>query len=166
MDGIQLLGRYGHERVTPDEEQLKRALRMKGPIAVMFSVTPEFFSYRDGVYRGSQSCQVGGINHAMLVIGFGTDDQGVDFWLVQNSWGSQWGINGFVKILRGQNTCGIASCASYPTNFTDPWRDPHRPFSRKLHDLSTGARCLDGSPAGVYFSKGYGDGANKTIIHF
>jgi Papain family cysteine protease len=37
MDGIQLVGPYGYSRVTPnDEEQLKRALRMKGPITVMF----------------------------------------------------------------------------------------------------------------------------------
>ncbi len=31
---------------------------------------------------------------------------------------------------------------------------------------TTGARCLDGSPGGLYFSKGYGDGANKTIVFF
>ena len=42
-----------------------------------------------------------------------------------------------------------------------------RDFSRHLHDInSTGAMCLDGSPAGIYFSKGYGDGINKTVMFF
>jgi hypothetical protein len=42
-----------------------------------------------------------------------------------------------------------------------------RNFQLYLHDpVETDAKCLDGSPAGIYFSKGYGDGVNKTIIHF
>ena len=44
MDGIQLVGSLGYSRVaTNDEEQIKRALRMKGPISVMFSVMSDFF---------------------------------------------------------------------------------------------------------------------------
>jgi hypothetical protein len=61
------------------------------------------------------------MNHALLIIGFGSDN-GMDYWLVQNSWGTGWGQGGFAKIARGKNTCGIASCATYPVNIVDPWK--------------------------------------------
>jgi hypothetical protein len=139
---------------------------MMGPVSVMFSVLQDFFSYRSGIYSAPTTCSRNGINHSLLVIGFGTDENGMDYWIVQNSWGNDWGMQGYAKILRGQNTCGISSCPTFPINLSDPWKDKERAFSLKLHDPSTNAKCLDGSPAGVYYSKGYGDGANKTIIHF
>ena len=58
MDGIQLLGTTGYRHIpTNDEEQLKRAVRQMGPVTVMFKITPNFFSYRDGVYQGSANCK-------------------------------------------------------------------------------------------------------------
>ena len=84
-----MVGDYGFDQVTPqDEEQLKRALVQKGPITVAFSISNEFFSYRDGIYTGSSQCGNTGMNHALLVVGYGTDSNGVDFWIVQNSWGT------------------------------------------------------------------------------
>ncbi len=76
-------------------------------------------------------------------------------------------MDGFAKIARGRNTCGIASCSTVPTNLIDPELDDKRPFQQVLHDInSTGAMCLDGSPAGLYYSKGFGSGLNKTVIFF
>ena len=47
------------------------------------------------------------MNHAVLVVGYGTEN-GRDYWLVKNSWGPGWGANGFIKMRRGTNECGIA----------------------------------------------------------
>ena len=52
-------------------------------------------------------CRSQKINHAVLVVGYGTNAQGEDYWIVKNSWGTNWGDNGFFKIRRGNNECGI-----------------------------------------------------------
>lgn len=87
-----MLGSAGYERVeSGKEDQLLKAVRQRGPIATMFSITPDFISYRDGIYTGSSSCAPGvGMNHALVIVGFGSEN-GIDYWLVQNSWGTSWG---------------------------------------------------------------------------
>ena len=57
-------------------------------------------------------------DHGVLIVGYGTED-GHDYWLVKNSWGADWGDNGYVKIGRSNSSndfgiCGIASAAAFP----------------------------------------------------
>jgi C1A family cysteine protease len=55
------------------------------------------------------------IDHAVLLVGYGTD-KGTDYWLVKNSWGATWGVDGYIKILASDaNLCGVLSDPSYPT---------------------------------------------------
>ena len=52
-----------------------------------------------------------GINHAVLAVGYGIE-HGQDYWLVKNSWGTNWGESGYIKVKMG--TCGIESTVSIP----------------------------------------------------
>lgn len=72
--------------------------------------------YSDGIYYDAEcSNQIEGLNHAVLVVGFGTEPDGQKYWLIKNSYGQQWGIGGYIKLAKDAgNHCGIASAASYP----------------------------------------------------
>jgi len=99
-----------------DETALLESLFTVGPVSVAFEVVGDFMDYYGGVYVG-KTCQslAQTVNHAVLAVGFGTDStSGLDYWLVKNSWGTTWGEEGYFRIQRGVNMCGIAVCASYP----------------------------------------------------
>ena len=97
-----------------DEMDLMKAVATIGPVSVAIDASQESFQfYSTGVYF-EPNCTPDGLDHGVLVVGFGTED-GHDYWLVKNSWGTGWGDHGYIKMARNKNNhCGIASAASYP----------------------------------------------------
>lgn len=53
------------------------------------------------------------LDHAVLVSGYGTTEEGHDYWLVKNTWSSLWGDKGYIKIARGPKDCGIKTQPMY-----------------------------------------------------
>jgi cathepsin B len=83
-----------------------------GPFEVAFDVYEDFLNYKSGVYIRSSSDMLGG--HAVRVIGYGVEN-GTNYWLVANSWTTVWGDQGYFKIQRGTNMCGIEQEAAFGT---------------------------------------------------
>ncbi len=74
--------------------------------------------YVSGIFNATCGTAV---NHAILAVGFGTDAElGLNYWKVKNSWGSGWGEEGYIRLVRdplingGQGQCGIYTHSSYP----------------------------------------------------
>jgi len=98
------------------ESALQTAVNMQ-PVSVAIDASHNSFQlYKSGVYYET-ACSASNLDHGVLAIGYGTDDaSGSDYWLVKNSWGTSWGMNGFINMSRNKNNnCGIATQASYPT---------------------------------------------------
>ncbi|CAJ0948607.1 unnamed protein product, partial [Mesorhabditis belari] len=96
-----------------DEEALKLAVATMGPIAVAIEVTKSFFHYSEGVYYDKKCSHE--LNHGVLVVGYGTEEDGGDYWIVKNSWGKEWGNEGYIWMARNrENNCGIADMPIFP----------------------------------------------------
>lgn len=84
------------------EKNIQKAIMKNGPVEAGFSVYADFLTYKSGVYKHISGKLLGG--HAVRIIGWGTENN-TPYWLVANSWNTDWGDKGFFKILRGKDEC-------------------------------------------------------------
>jgi cathepsin L len=89
----------GFETLKPlSASHLLWALAEKGPVALSID-GGGLHDYKQGVFHGCEPDTV--INHAVLGMGYGHDaKEGMDYWLVKNSWGDQWGEHGLFRVQR------------------------------------------------------------------
>lgn len=97
-----------------DATLMAQATMEKGPITVGIDASGiQFQLYSGGVYS-STSCSGRRINHAVTDVGFGVDsDNGMDYWIIKNSWGASWGLGGYILVERGVDMCGIERDTQY-----------------------------------------------------
>jgi hypothetical protein len=90
---------------------IKRAIYEHGPVATAVCVDPDFQSYGGGVFQGP-GCTL--VNHAVVLVGWddGQGESGV--WHLRNSWGPQWGEDGYMRIPYGMSNVGFG--ANYVTH--------------------------------------------------
>jgi len=118
----------------------KNAIMSLGPIEVGMLVYDDFFSYSGGIYQHPDSDDwLGG--HAVTLVGWGKED-GLEYWIVKNSWGEDWGEDGYFRIAMGN--CSIESwfaCGVF------------RPYSAGPQDIV----CSDNDGDGYcYWGSSYG----------
>lgn len=98
-----------------NENKLKEAIATIGPITVAVDSSHSSFEfYSSGIYY-EPKCSSKNLDHAVLAVGYGTDQNGQDYYIIKNSWGTDWGENGYMRLARNRhNHCGVATDAIYP----------------------------------------------------
>lgn len=116
-------GYYG----AASEEEMKRELVEEGPLVVSFEPQSDLMYYSGGIYSSAahQRAEWEAVDHAVLLVGYGSEN-GRKYWLLQNSWGNDWGEAGFMRMLRGTDESGIESIAEAASV------EPARPGSTEL----------------------------------
>jgi cathepsin L len=107
----------GFKDVAKSESALEKAVTQQ-PVSVAIEADQNAFQfYSSGVMTGKCGTK---LDHGVLAVGYGTLD-GTKYWKVKNSWGSSWGMNGYILLERGKSSlfnhggqCGILLSASYP----------------------------------------------------
>jgi C1A family cysteine protease len=101
---------YGKTSYTVSgEEDIMKEIYQNGPIEVAFTVYSDFLSYKSGVYKHVTGDALGG--HAVKMIGWGVMN-GQKYWVINNSWNTDWGNKGQFYIARGNDECGIEDSGS------------------------------------------------------
>jgi len=96
---------YCNENTAPcDEFQMQQLLVTYGPLSVCLDAGP--MQYYTGGIDNPTDCDPDAIDHCVTMVGYGVD-AGTPFWRIKNSWGTDWGENGFYRLIRGIGACGI-----------------------------------------------------------
>jgi C1A family cysteine protease len=101
----------GYKDVQQGSEDALMSALGSQPVSIAIEADQSSFQfYKSGVFAGPCGQQ---LDHGVLLVGSGTDG-GQNYWRVKNSWGASWGDAGYIRMVRGQNMCGLANMASYP----------------------------------------------------
>jgi C1A family cysteine protease len=105
----------GGENSVPSTDAIKQAILDHGPVSAAVCVNSSFQSYTGGVYKPLFSCFT--INHAIVLVGW---DDSLGAWRLRNSWGPDWGEDGYMWIAYGKNYVGYSANYVVYTGSTPP----------------------------------------------
>ena len=90
------------------QQKIKSYLVSHGPLAIAMNATP-LQTYKSGILDKTKAqCNPSGLNHAVVLVGYGYDTTAKkEYWIVRNSWGTNWGEKGYVRVALGKGVCGI-----------------------------------------------------------
>ncbi|KAI5338128.1 hypothetical protein L3X38_017399 [Prunus dulcis] len=107
----------GYENVPANSEKALLSSVAHQPVSVAIDASGSDFEFSSsGVFTGA--CCGTSLDHGITAVGYGVSDDGTKYWLVNNSWGTEWCEEGYIRMQRdvdaAEGLCCIAMSASYP----------------------------------------------------
>nr|QRK14277.1 actinidain [Actinidia deliciosa] len=123
-----------YENVPYNNEWALQTAVTYQPVSVALDAAGDAFKqYSSGIFTGPCGTS---IDHGVTIVGYGTE-RGMDYWIVKNSYGTQWGESGYIKIQRnvgGAGKCGIAIMPSYPVKYS--YQNPNKHYPSLINPLT------------------------------
>ena len=85
--------------LAQDDQGIKKELLKNGPVIAQMTVFTDFLTYKEGVYHRTEDAFKFNGQHVVKIVGWDRQGDGAEFWLVENTWGEDWGENGVVRVL-------------------------------------------------------------------
>ena len=105
------------ECTKQNEDLLATNLYNKGPVSICVDAST-WQSYQSGILTSASGCASAydSLDHCVQLVGYGVESvSGKKFWSVRNSWNTNWGESGYIRLAYGANTCGVADEATQVT---------------------------------------------------
>jgi len=100
---------FKYATTSDNEDQMKTATATVAPLSICVDAAQWQF-YKSGVMTPTQCGK--SLDHCVQIVGYDTTSSTTPYWNVRNSWGASWGMNGFIRLEYGHNTCGLATEAT------------------------------------------------------
>jgi cathepsin F len=102
---------FAYATTTKSEPAMLTASYSHGPLSICVDAST-WQTYSGGIITSHCGQQ---LDHCVQIVGWATSTNNVDYWIVRNSWGTDWGISGYIYIERNKDLCGVADEATYVT---------------------------------------------------
>jgi len=102
---------FQYATTTGNETQMQVAMIPNGPLSICVDAST-WQNYQGGVITSGCGDD---LDHCVQIVGWGTTSDNIPYWIIRNSWGTDWGINGYVWVERGLDECGVSDEATYVT---------------------------------------------------
>jgi C1A family cysteine protease len=100
---------FAYATTSKSEPAMLTASYSHGPLSICVDAS-SWQTYTGGIITSHCGTQ---LDHCVQIVGWATSSNGVDYWIVRNSWGTSWGISGYIYIERNKDLCGVAEEATY-----------------------------------------------------
>lgn len=126
--------------LAQEEEGIKREILKNGPVIGQMTIYTDILIYKDGVYHRTEDAFKFNGQQIVKIVGWDKTQDGQDFWIIENTWGSDWGEDGFIKILAQDKSTQVdffaIGVSSYPMTMAE--------FYSMQEDLQNGEAMGEG----------------------
>jgi len=104
---------HNYKAIPKDETALSGTLSSTGPLSICLDAS-HWQDYQKGVMSKYDCCVVCSLDHCVQLVGYNSTAS-TPYWIVRNSWNTDWGIDGYIWLEMGHNTCDLVNDVTWPT---------------------------------------------------